>query len=158
MAKCLICHVLACANVLLHLLAALRIGSCNITQKGLPHSAIVPCRRRQANRDRSKLRTPAPRRKIDVKSEQPVGCVSVFTLIRTDTTLDHSQKAEKVWSCLVEGLWLFQSWLARVCLYPSCRSACSPNERGKVLLQSCCQRGHCSYTLPFMHLPLLKAC
>jgi len=37
-----------------------------------------------------------PHRKIDVKREPPVGGVSVFTLIRTDTTLDHSQKAEKV--------------------------------------------------------------
>ena len=45
---------------------------------------------------RSKLREPAPQRKIDVKIELPVGSVSVFTLIRTDTTLDHSQKAEKV--------------------------------------------------------------
>ena len=45
---------------------------------------------------RSKLREPVPRRKIDVKREPPVGGVSVFTLIRTDTTLDHSQKAEKV--------------------------------------------------------------
>ena len=47
---------------------------------------------------RSKLRTPVPQRKIDVKRELPVGSVSVFTLIRTDTTLDHSQKAEKVCS------------------------------------------------------------
>ena len=38
----------------------------------------------------------SPHRKIDVKREPPVGGVSVFTLIRTDTTLDHSQKAEKV--------------------------------------------------------------
>ena len=45
---------------------------------------------------RSKLRTPAPQRKIDVKRELSVDSVSVFTLIRTDTTLDHSQKAEKV--------------------------------------------------------------
>ena len=30
-------------------------------------------------------------------SKSPVGDISVFTLIRTDTTLDHSQKAEKVW-------------------------------------------------------------
>jgi hypothetical protein len=77
-------------------LAVCRLGSDVVTQKGLPHSAIVPCRRRQARQDRSKLRTLTPQRKIDVKSEQPVGCVSVFTLIRTDTTLDHSQKAEKV--------------------------------------------------------------
>ena len=31
-----------------------------------------------------------------VTSESPVGDISVVTLIRTDTTLDHSQKAEKV--------------------------------------------------------------
>ena len=30
-------------------------------------------------------------------SKSPVGDISVVTLIRTDTTLDHSQKAEKVW-------------------------------------------------------------
>ena len=34
--------------------------------------------------------------KIDVTSKSPVGDISVVTLIRTDTTLDHSQKAEKV--------------------------------------------------------------
>ena len=49
-----------------------------------------------SGRGRSKLRTLSPHRKIDVKRELPVGSVSVFTLIRTDTTLDHSQKAEKV--------------------------------------------------------------
>ena len=30
-------------------------------------------------------------------SKSPVGDISVVTLLRTDTTLDHSQKAEKVW-------------------------------------------------------------
>ena len=34
--------------------------------------------------------------KIDVTSKSPVGDISVVTLIRTDTTLEHSQKAEKV--------------------------------------------------------------
>ena len=34
--------------------------------------------------------------KIDVTSKSPVGDISVVTLIRTDTTLDHSQRAEKV--------------------------------------------------------------
>jgi hypothetical protein len=34
--------------------------------------------------------------KINVTSKFPVGNISVVTLIRTDTTLDHSQKAEKV--------------------------------------------------------------
>ena len=38
----------------------------------------------------------SPQRKIDVTSKSPVGDISVVTLIRTDTTLDHSQKAEKV--------------------------------------------------------------
>jgi len=38
-----------------------------------------------------------PHRKINVTSKSPVGDISVVTLIRTDTTLDHSQKAEKVW-------------------------------------------------------------
>ena len=33
-------------------------------------------------------------------SKSPVGDISVVTLIRTDTTLDHSQKAEKVWQQL----------------------------------------------------------
>ena len=37
-----------------------------------------------------------PPKKIDVTRKLPVGSVSVVTLIRTDTTLDHSQKAEKV--------------------------------------------------------------
>ena len=35
-------------------------------------------------------------RKIDVTRKLPVGSISVVTLSRTDTTLDHSQKAEKV--------------------------------------------------------------
>ena len=40
--------------------------------------------------------------KIDVTIKSPVGDISVVTLIRTDTTLDHSQKAEKV--CTHKGL------------------------------------------------------
>ena len=44
----------------------------------------------------SKLAGVPPRRKINVTSKSPVGDISVVTLIRTDTTLDHSQKAEKV--------------------------------------------------------------
>ena len=47
----------------------------------------------------SKLKVALPQRKINVTSKSPVGDISVVTLIRTDTTLDHSQKAEKV--CLV---------------------------------------------------------
>ena len=44
-----------------------------------------------------------PRSKIRVTSKSPVGDISVVTLIRTDTTLDHSQKAEKVWRQLGQG-------------------------------------------------------
>ena len=44
----------------------------------------------------SKLEETPPQGKIDVTSKSPVGDISVVTLIRTDTTLDHSQKAEKV--------------------------------------------------------------
>ena len=44
----------------------------------------------------SKLKRKPPQRKIHVTSKSPVGDISVVTLIRTDTTLDHSQKAEKV--------------------------------------------------------------
>ena len=44
----------------------------------------------------SKLKKISPHRKIVVTSKSPVGNISVVTLIRTDTTLDHSQKAEKV--------------------------------------------------------------
>ena len=44
----------------------------------------------------SKLERTPPHVKINVTSKSPVGDISVVTLIRTDTTLDHSQKAEKV--------------------------------------------------------------
>ena len=44
----------------------------------------------------SKLKRTPPQAKINVTSKSPVGDISVVTLIRTDTTLDHSQKAEKV--------------------------------------------------------------
>ena len=44
----------------------------------------------------SKLKRAPSQAKINVTSKSPVGDISVVTLIRTDTTLDHSQKAEKV--------------------------------------------------------------
>ena len=44
----------------------------------------------------SKLRATSPPRKMVVTCKSPVGDISAVTLIRTDTTLDHSQKAEKV--------------------------------------------------------------
>ena len=67
----------------------------HVTPKGVPHLALCGAR---ATREGpwSKLKEPLPRRKIGVTSKTPVGVISVVTLIRTDTTLDHSQKAEKV--------------------------------------------------------------
>ena len=66
-----------------------------ITPKGVPH--LAQCNAR-ATREvpSSKLKEQPPQRKIGVTSNLPVGRISVVTLIRTDTTLDHSQKAEKV--------------------------------------------------------------
>jgi hypothetical protein len=63
--------------------------------KGCAAPGKVPC---QCNTRRplSKLKRTLPHRKINVTSKSPVGDISVVTLIRTDTTLDHSQKAEKV--------------------------------------------------------------
>jgi len=44
----------------------------------------------------SKLKETPPLQKINVTIKPPVGGISAVTLKRTDTTLDHSQKAEKV--------------------------------------------------------------
>ena len=52
--------------------------------------------RRQVRRATGKPREHRSPRKIDVTRKLTVVSVSVVTLIRTDTTLDHSQKAEKV--------------------------------------------------------------
>ena len=52
--------------------------------------------RRQMRRATGKPRGHRSPRKIDVTGKLTVASVSVVTLIRTDTTLDHSQKAEKV--------------------------------------------------------------
>ena len=64
--------------------------------KGYAAPSDVPC---QCNmrRSPSKLKRTLPQTKIYVTSKSPVGDISVVTLIRTDTTLDHSQEAEKVW-------------------------------------------------------------
>ena len=60
----------------------------------------MPCQR-YARGPLSKLERTPPQTKINVTSKSPVGDISVVTLIRTDTTLDHSQKAEKV--CVLMG-------------------------------------------------------
>ena len=67
----------------------------NTPLTGCAAASEVPCWRNTCG-DLSKLKVAPPHRKIDVTSKSPVGDISVVTLIRTDTTLDHSQKAEKV--------------------------------------------------------------
>ena len=81
--------------------------------KGGPTPAVVPCWATRAGPS-SKLKASLPQRKIGVTSKTPVGVVSVVTLIRTDTTLDHSQKAEKVCSCCVQQLYTNIATHARV--------------------------------------------
>ena len=63
--------------------------------KGALLEGGVPCPG-NARRALEQAQADAPAAKIDVTSKSPVGDISVVTLIRTDTTLDHSQKAEKV--------------------------------------------------------------
>ena len=63
--------------------------------RGCAAPGKVPC---QGNTQEclSKLKATSSLRKIVVTCKSPVGDISAVTLIRTDTTLDHSQKAEKV--------------------------------------------------------------
>ena len=70
--------------------------------EGWAAPGFVPCQR-NTWKPLSKLKRTFPPRKINVTSKSPVGDISVVTLIRTDTTLDHSQKAEKVWVTLVQN-------------------------------------------------------
>ena len=66
----------------------------------LPKKGVLLAARCHAEATReglpSKLGSTPPQRKIIVTSKSPVGDISVVTLIRTYTTLDHSQKAENV--------------------------------------------------------------
>ena len=55
--------------------------------------STMPAQHMKAPKQAQEDTSPA---KIDVTSKSPAGDISVVTLIRTDTTLDHSQKAEKV--------------------------------------------------------------
>ena len=70
--------------------------------EGCAAPGCVRCQR-NARGPLSKLERTPPQRKINVTSKSPVGDISVVTLIRTDTTLDHSQKAEKVCSLAAAG-------------------------------------------------------
>ena len=62
--------------------------------------SAMPAQHMKAPKQAQEDTSPA---KIDVTSKSPVGDISVVTLIRTDTTLDHSQKAEKVWDERLKG-------------------------------------------------------
>ena len=72
-----------------------RFSKDDVTHEGCAATGFVPCQR-NTREPLSKLEGNSLPRKIDVTSKSPVGDISVVTLIRTDTTLDHSQKAEKV--------------------------------------------------------------
>ena len=63
--------------------------------EGCAAPSFVPCQC-YTQEPLSKLERTSSHVKINVTSKSPVGDISVVTLIRTDTTLDHSQKAEKV--------------------------------------------------------------
>ena len=66
--------------------------------KGCDAHSSVPCQRITRGTGQAHASSP---NKNHVTSKSPVGDISVVTLIRTDTTLDHSQKAEKV--CLTRA-------------------------------------------------------
>ena len=63
--------------------------------EGAPRLAVCHARATLESARASSRQTP-PKEKFDVTNKSPVGDISAVTLIRTDTTLDHSQKAEKV--------------------------------------------------------------
>ena len=63
--------------------------------EGCAAPSFVPCQC-YTWKPLSKLERTSPPVKINVTSKSPVGDIAVVTLIRTDTTLDRSQKAEKV--------------------------------------------------------------
>ena len=60
---------------------------------GCAATGPVPCERMKAPKQAQEDTSPA---KFDVTSKSPVGGISIVPLIRTNTTLDHSLKAEKV--------------------------------------------------------------
>ena len=68
-----------------------------VAKRGYPEGCVahssVPCQRNARGAGQAQTSSPD---KNHVTSKSPVGDISVVTLIRTDTTLDHSQKAEKV--------------------------------------------------------------
>ena len=63
--------------------------------KGCAGTGSVPCQH-HTREGMGKPKSTSPQQNIGVTMYSPVGEKPVVTLIRTDTTLDHSQKAEKV--------------------------------------------------------------
>ena len=74
--------------------------------EGCATLGFVPCQGNTRTGQQQAVKPSSPK-KIDVTSKSPVEDISVVTLIRTDTTLDHSQKAEKVCTCGVTWLTYF---------------------------------------------------
>ena len=100
-----------------------------VAPRGYPEGCVahssVPCQRNTRGAGQAQASSPD---KNHVTSKSPVGDISVVTLIRTDTTLDHSQKAEKVCSrcpkaIFIELLLTNISVLAFADLSPGCAAA-----------------------------------
>ena len=106
--------------MLLRTFALSQRRSRNCYPRGCAATSSVQCQC-NARGSLSKLAGVPPRRKINVTSKSPVGDISVVTLIRTDTTLDHIQKAEKVWTCTEDSwthvllLWVLRRVQMRHC-------------------------------------------
>ena len=88
-----LCSAVCKYSCLLFIVARLRVVF--RYPEGCAAPSFVPCQC-YTRESLSKLERTSPHVKINVTSKSPVGDISVVTLIRTDTTLDHSQKAEKV--------------------------------------------------------------
>ena len=71
--------------------------------RGCDAHSSVPCQRITRGAGQAQASSP---NKNHVTSKSPVGDISVVTLIRTDTTLDHSQKAEDVSSTSTQRRYL----------------------------------------------------
>ena len=71
---------------------ALRLPFRRVAPKGVLRPALCNAR---ATHGRPWVNRSSPQKQINVTSKSPVGDISVVTLIRTDTTLVHCQRAEK---------------------------------------------------------------
>ena len=85
--------------------------------EGAPRLAVCHARATLESARASSRQTP-PKEKFDVTNKSPVGDISAVTLIRTDTTLDHSQKAEKVCHPDLQAEILFHCITTNGLMYP----------------------------------------